>query len=148
MGSYKNENNIFYIYFQVIKKYKDYMEKKLCDFNLAPAEIDVVTFLINNIESDITAKDIVEVRGISKGLVSKAVSSLRRRKIIYIVDNPLDKRSVFLRINTKELDLIDAVKVENRIFLKKLLRDMTMEELQFFSNINNRMLENMKDIDL
>ena len=22
MGSYKNENNIFYIYFQVIKKYK------------------------------------------------------------------------------------------------------------------------------
>lgn len=148
MSLYKNENNIFYIYFQVIKKYKNYMEKKLCDFNLSPAEIDVITFLINNMESDITAKDIVEVRGISKGLVSKAVTSLRRRDLVYIVDNPLDKRSVYLKINNRELDLIEIVKIENKRFLENLLKNMTMEEMKFFSKINSKILKNIKEVEI
>lgn len=146
MEFYEEEVNIFYIYFQTIKKYKKYMENSLKGYALTPAEIDVITLLVNNIGKDITAKDIVILRGISKGLVSRAVTSLRRKELIIAVDNPLDKRSMYLSINGENEDIITKVKEENKNFMEKLFKGVTMEEIEHFLYINNKMLNNIRDI--
>ncbi len=146
MSFYKEESNIFYIYFQIIKKYKDYMEKSLKDFELTPAEIDVLTFLINNKDRDITASEISMCRGISKGLVSHAVHSLKTKNIIELKENPEDGRSVYLRILDEEDDLVKEVKEINEGFITQLIKDIDISDLDLLLNVNNKMLNNIKNI--
>lgn len=147
MSFYRKNANIFYIYFQIIKKYKGYMEKSLTDFELMPAEIDVLTFLVNNMDRDITASEISMYRGISKGLVSHAVNSLKTKKIIGLKENPEDGRSVYLKILDEEDVLVKKVKEINEIFKNQLLKDITTDDLNLFLKLNNRMLNNINDME-
>lgn len=148
MYFYKEESNIFYIYFQIIKKYKKYMEKSLEEFELTPAEIDVLTFLINNMDKDITASEISMHRGISKGLVSRAVKLLKDKKLIRTKENFEDGRSVYLKIIDEESKVVKKVKEMNEIFIEQLIKDIDIEDLNLFLKINNRMLNNIKDIGI
>lgn len=148
MSLYKEESNIFYIYFQIIKKYKDYMEKSLAGFELTPAEIDVLTFLINNKDKDITASEISMNRGISKGLVSRAVNLLETKKIIEFKENPEDGRSVYLKIVDEEVDVVKELKKFNDKFIAQLLKDMVFRDLNLFIKVNNKMLNNIKNMEI
>ncbi|MBV1818724.1 MarR family transcriptional regulator [Anaerosalibacter bizertensis] len=148
MSFYKEESNIFYIYFQIIKKYKKYMEKSLEEFELTPAEIDVLTFLVNNMDKDITAREISMHRGISKGLVSRAVNLLKDKKLIGTKENFEDGRSVYLKIIDEESKVVKKVKEMNEIFIEQLIKDIDIEDLNLFLKINNRMLNNIKDIGI
>ncbi|BDR65324.1 MarR family winged helix-turn-helix transcriptional regulator [Clostridium tetani] len=148
MCFYGEESNIFYIYFQIIKKYKKYMEKSLSDFNLIPAEIDILSFLVNNIEKDITASEISMCRGISKGLVSQAVHSLKTKNVIELKENPQDGRSVYIKIVDEEDSLIKKVKQINEKFKEQLIKDIDDADLKLFLKINNKMLNNIKDVEV
>lgn len=148
MSFYKEETNIFYIYFQIIKKYKDYMEKSLVESTLTPAEIDVLTFLINNIDKDVIANEISITRGISKGLVSRAVNSLKNKRLIEIKENPDDGRSVYLKIINEEDSLIKEVKKLNEEFKEELIKDLDMKDLKLLLKINNKMLNNIKKMEM
>lgn len=148
MAFYKEESNIFYIYFQIIKKYKDYMEKLLAEFELTPAEIDVLTFLINNRDKDITASEISMCRGISKGLVSRAVNLLKDKEMIETRENPEDGRSVYLKILDEEDDLVKEVKGINEKFIMQLIKDIDMSDLNLLLKVNNKMLNNIKNVEI
>lgn len=144
MSNINKESNFFYIYFQIIKKYKDFMEKSLKEYNLTPAEIDVLTFLVNNKEKNITSKDISLHRGISKGLVSRAVNEIKLKGYINTVENPDDKRSMFLILEDKKNPLLEDIKKYNKIFITQLLNGI--DDMNEFMRINNIMLNNIKDI--
>ena len=148
MSFYKEESNIFYIYFQIIKKYKDYMEKSLVEFELTPAEIDVLTFLVNNMDKDITASEISLYRGISKGLVSRAVNLLKDKKIIEPKENCEDGRSVYLKVIDEEDNVVKKVKKINEKFKTQLIKDMDIKDLDLFLKVNNKMLNNIKDMEI
>ncbi|WP_042678637.1 MarR family winged helix-turn-helix transcriptional regulator [Anaerosalibacter massiliensis] len=147
MSFYKEEANIFYIYFQIIKKYKKYMEKSLQEFELTLAEIDVLTFLINNMDKDITASEISMNRGISKGLVSRAVNLLKDKKLIETKENLKDGRSVYLKITDEEDSVVKKVKEINERFKTQLIKGMDIKDLNLFLKVNNKMLNNIKDIE-
>ncbi|MCR2044553.1 MarR family transcriptional regulator [Anaerosalibacter massiliensis] len=148
MSFHKEEANIFYIYFQIIKKYKKYMEKSLQEFELTPAEIDVLTFLINNMDKDITASEISMNRGISKGLVSRAVNLLKDKKLIETKENLKDGRSVYLKITNEEDSIVKKVKEINERFKTQLIKDMDIKDFDLFLKVNNKMLNNIKDIEI
>ncbi|MGN9163941.1 MarR family winged helix-turn-helix transcriptional regulator [Tissierellaceae bacterium HCP3S3_D8] len=148
MSFYREETNIFYIYFQIIKKYKDYIEKSMSEFNLTPAEIDVLTFLINNMDRDVTASMISMHRGISKGLVSRAVGLLKSKNLIELEENITDGRSVYLKIANEEYDIIWEIKALNEKFKEELIKDLDPEDLKLFLKINNKMLNNIKSIEI
>lgn len=144
--SNNSEKNFFYINFQILKKYKEFMAEALVDLNLIPAEIDVLTFLINNEGKNITASEISQNRGISKGLVSRAVNSLKGKKIIETIENPQDGRSVYLKIMDNENNLIKEIKKANEKFINILLEDIDSKNLHLFLNINTKMLNNLNHL--
>ena len=60
----------------------DKMLKKVCtEHDLTAVEADVISFLQNNPGKD-TAADIVELRMLSKGAVSKAVEALIQKSML------------------------------------------------------------------
>ena len=72
----------------------DKMLKKVCtEHDLTIVEADIISFLQNNPEKDMAA-DIVELRGLSKGAVSKAVESLIQKSLLERIPDTEDRRKI------------------------------------------------------
>ena len=76
----------------------DKLLKKVCtEHNLTVIEADIISFLQNNPGKD-TAADIVELRMLSKGAVSKGVDSLIQKSLLERVPDTEDRRKIHLRL--------------------------------------------------
>ena len=126
----------------------DKMLKEVCTaHDLTVLEADVISFLQNNPGKD-TAADIVELRLLSKGAVSKAVESLLQKSLLERIPDTKDRRKIHLKLKSEAgpiTDCIDAVREE---FLNIVLDGFTKEELaasdQFFKRLfhtTNRAME-------
>lgn len=147
MKFYSEESNIFYIYFQIIKSYKKYMLSSVSDYNLTPAEIDVLTFIVNNKDKKITAKDISMHRGVTKGLISKAVNTLVDKNLIATKVNEDDARSFYLSLKDYDNEIVKVIEKANNKFIELLLLDISNDEIESFLKINRKMLDNIKELE-
>ncbi len=143
----KEKANIFYMYYQIIKKYKIYMEVNLEAYNFSPAQLDVLTFLINNRNQDVTATMIGQYRGVSKGLISKAVNELEDKKIIKVSQSKKDKRVNLLTIEDFSSRQIQEIKKYNDEFIDNLIKDLSYEDLLNFNRISLIMMDNVGRIE-
>ena len=76
----------------------DKMLKQVCtEHDLTVIEADIISFLQNNPGKD-TAADIVELRLLSKGAVSKAVESLIQKSLLERIPDTEDRRRIHLKI--------------------------------------------------
>ena len=72
----------FLMYFRRIIKLHESMLKEICEtYQLTMIEANIISFLYNNPGRD-TARDIVELRMLSKGNVSQAVESLIQKGML------------------------------------------------------------------
>ena len=122
----------------------DKMLKKVCtEHELSLVEADVISFLRNNPGKD-TAVDIVELRGLSKGAVSKAVESLIRKSFLERIPDTEDRRRIHLKLKPEAepvTEMIDEVKEE---FLNTVLGGFTSEELEAHSRVFQRVFDNTR----
>ncbi len=122
----------------------DKMLKKVCtEHELSLVEADVISFLRNNPGKD-TAVDIVELRGLSKGAVSKAVESLIRKSFLERIPDTEDRRRIHLKLKPEAepvTEMIDDVKEE---FLNTVLGGFTSEELEAHSRFFQRVFDNTR----
>lgn len=122
----------------------DKMLKKVCtEHDLTMIEADVISFLRNNPGKD-TAADIVELRGLSKGAVSKAVESLIQKSLLERIPDTEDRRRIHLRVKPEAepvTEMVDDVKEE---FLNAVLGGFTNEELKEHTRFFQRMFDNTK----
>ena len=80
----------------------DKMLKKVCtEHDLTLVEADIISFLHNNPGKD-TAADIVELRMLSKGAVSKSVESLIQKSLLERTPDLEDRRRIHLTLRTVE----------------------------------------------
>ena len=122
----------------------DKMLKKVCtEHELSLVEADVISFLRNNPGKD-TAVAIVELRGLSKGAVSKAVESLIRKSFLERLPDTEDRRRIHLKLKPEAepvTEMIDEVKEE---FLNTVLGGFTSEELEAHSRFFQRVFDNTR----
>ena len=122
----------------------DKMLKKVCtEHDLTMIEADVISFLRNNPGKD-TAADIVELRGLSKGAVSKAVESLIQKSLLERIPDTEDRRRIHLRMKPEAepvTEMVDDVKEE---FLNAVLGGFTNKELEEHTRFFQRMFDNTK----
>ena len=79
----------------------DKMLKKVCTaHDLTLIEADIISFLQNNPGKD-TAADIVELRMLSKGAVSKGVESLIQKSLLERIPDNKDRRKIHLRLKSR-----------------------------------------------
>lgn len=142
----KDQANIFYMYYQVIKKYRNYMENNLDKYDFKPAELDVLTFLINNRDLEVTATMIGQYRGVSKGLISKAVKDLEDKKLIRVSPSKKDKREKILSLIDLNAREIQEIKNYNDEFIEALIGDIDLKDLYKFNEISRKMMENIDRI--
>jgi len=137
------KKNFLYIHGQILNAYKRYSSEKLKSFGLAPIEIEILKFLINNGDTYRNSKDIVRFKGVSKALVSKGVTSLVANGYLDSLVNPKDKRTMDLYVTEKARPIVNSLLEINNDFRNILFQGLTPDDLEIFYRINNTFLKNL-----
>lgn len=127
---------------KLYRKLQNYVCSK---YDISNVELDVLLFLNNNPGYD-TAKDIVELRGIAKSYVSKAVDLLIKKELISAVADKNDKRIVHLKIEDKSKDIIEDGRVGQDNFLDIIYKDISNEERENLQKTLDKITRNIREV--
>lgn len=120
----------------------DKLLKKVCtEHNLTVIEADIISFLQNNPGKD-TAADIVELRMLSKGAVSKGVDSLIQKSLLERVPDTEDRRKIHLRLMPQAGPVTETVDEVRDEFLETVLDGFTKEELEIQTLFLQKLFDN------
>lgn len=117
---------------------------KKCD--LTRNELDVLLFLANNPDYD-RAVDIVNNRGLAKSHVSMSVTSLENRGLLERIPDPLDRRTVHLKLTEQAKEITDWGCRVQKQFMDYLHQGVTEEQLEMMRMFADRVHENIKNIE-
>lgn len=122
----------------------DKLLKKVCmEHDLTVIEADIISFLQNNPGKD-TAADIVELRLLSKGAVSKGVESLIQKSLLERIPDTEDRRKIHLRLMPQAGPVTETVNEVRDEFLEAVLDGFTKEELEAQDRFFKKLFDNTK----
>ena len=112
----------------------DKMLKKVCtEHDLTIVEADVISFLQNNPEKDI-----------SKGAVSKAVESLIQKSLLERIPDTEDRRKIHLKLKPQVGPVTESIDEVRAEFVNTVLEGFTKEELEVYAGFRDRLFDNIK----
>lgn len=120
--------------------------KPLCqEWNLPQTALDILMFLANNPDRR-TARDVVELRHIKANLVSVNVERLVQEGYLTRTDAPEDRRKVLLAVTEQAQPLIQQGRKVQESFFEQLFEGVSPEARGVFTEIIDRMGENLDRI--
>ena len=123
----------------------DKMLKRVCtEHELTLAEAEIISFLRNNPEKN-TAADIVELRMISKGAVSKGVEALIQKSLLERIPDTEDRRRIHLKLRPEAEPVTESIDEVREEFLETILEGFTKEELETYNRFFKRLFKNTKN---
>ena len=123
----------------------DKMLKRVCtEHDLTLVETDIISFLRNNPEKD-TAADIVELRMLSKGAVSKGVEALIQKSLLERIPDMEDRRRIHLKLRPLAEPVTESIDKVREEFLETVLEGFAKEELETYSSFFQRLFKNTKN---
>lgn len=108
---------------------------------LSMREVHVLLFLANNPGYD-TARDVAELRGLSKSQVSQAVELLAAEGLLARTPDSADRRMVHLSITPTGLPLAREAQAIQNACGRRLLAGFTPGEAALFQDLLERVLNN------
>lgn len=125
-------------------KLHESMLKEICqEYELSLTEATIISFLHNNPEKD-TAADIVELRMLSKGIVSQSVESLIQKSLLRREQDAADRRKIHLTLTPSAQIITVSIEHIQKIFHEEVFAGFSQEDQLLFSQIHNRISENVK----
>ena len=123
---------------QFYKQFGKFYDRQFTDFSartgLSMRDIHVLLFLVNNPDYD-TARDITELRGLSKSQVSQAVELLAGRGLLRRTADGGDRRVVHLEITEAGAPLAARARDIQADCGRRLLEGLTPEESDQFNRL-------------
>lgn len=122
--------------------YSKCIEKICVCHNITRMELDILLFLANNPNFN-TAKDIVEIRYLSKSQVSSSIKLLEKRGFLrkeYVRGN---RKTAHLLICETAAEIIKDGKAAQERFLSVMLRDFSQEEISNIRQYTDRIWDNI-----
>ena len=107
-------------------------------------EVDVLLFLANNPECD-TARDVVELRGMSKSHVCQSVDVLTRRGWLSGTQDKRDRRRVHLGLLEGAASAVADARAAQQGFFDRLYRGVSPEERETLGRILVKMISNFEE---
>lgn len=122
----------------------DRLLKKVCTkYELTLLEAEIISFLQNNPGKD-TAADIVELRMLSKGAVSKGVDSLIQKSLIERIPDRKDRRKIHLKLMSQAEPVMETINEVRDEFLNMILEGFSQEELEMQAQFFRKLFGNTK----
>ena len=143
-GRFVNRTTELWMGLRSLLRLYDKMLKRVCAaHDLTVIEADVVSFLQNNPGKD-TAADIVELRMLSKGAVSKAVESLIQKDLLEREPDTKDRRKIHLKLRPQAKPVTKSIDEVRTEFLDTVLNGFTEEELEIHTQFFQKLFDNTR----
>ena len=127
-----------------VMKLHENMLKDICEeYELTLTEAIIISFLHNNPQK-VTAADIVELRMLSKGIVSQSVESLIQRSLLQREQDAMDRRKIHLTLMPSAQIITESIEQIQKKFYEEIFAGFSEEDKALFSQIHNRISENVK----
>lgn len=111
-----------------------------------PTQMRIVGYILENIDiRDVYQKDIEDALNLSKATVSDVINRMEKNGLIERTTNPNDTRSKKIELKGKAKEAFERNKIKLKELEKKATKDISLEELENFSNVLNRMIRNLKE---
>ncbi|MFR1833830.1 MAG: MarR family winged helix-turn-helix transcriptional regulator [Lachnospiraceae bacterium] len=134
----------FLMNFRRIIKLHESMLKEICEtYQLTFIEANIISFLHNNPGRD-TARDIVELRMLSKGNVSQAVESLIQKGLLMRTPDQEDRRIIHLALLEQAVPITQTMERQKSLFQEEIFTGFTDSEKELYHQLNTRIMENTK----
>lgn len=115
----------------ILKKYNSMFDYLLEKYHMTQIEVDTLLFLANNPEYN-HAKDIVDIRGISKAHVSIAIDKLVKKGWIERVCDPNNRRCNIIKLTSHSNEVvIELKKIQKQFFIDAYTGLNEQEENQY-----------------
>lgn len=113
-------------------------------YGLTRNEIDVLLFLANNPDYD-TARDMVELLGLSKSHVCKSVDRLTRLGFLSGRTDRTDRRLIRLTLLPGAEAAVRAAQIAQQAFFDGLYRGVTQEEQAVLDGVLEKLAANLEE---
>ena len=113
----------------VSKYFRAYCYKSVVDLGFSLNEIDVLMSLTRHPERN-TVKGISETVHLSKGMISQAVESLRKKHFVTVDHDEKDRRSVLISLSTMAMPVLEKLKEASTAFVQKIISGIPYDQLQ------------------
>lgn len=129
---------------QIRRVYANEINKRFQKEAFSPNEINILLLLSNN-PSISTGSEIKVLLGVSKGLVSRSMDSLRNRNLIILEQDQKDKRIQRIKLTEEAEKLVIRMKREIREIDEELLRGISEKEILQMEQTMNKILERFRE---
>ena len=129
------------------KGYSRVMDPVCKQWDLTRNELDVMLFLANNPGFD-RAADIVSRRGLAKSHVSLSVGSLEAKGLLIRSCDPVDRRTVHLRLTEQALEIARQGREAQVGFFSSVYAGLTAEEVDTWQNIMLKLVKNIGEMNI
>ncbi len=126
--------------------YGKQLKNKIPNYSFSPNEISILILLSNN-STITTSTQLRIVLGVSKGLVSRSVDALFKKRLIKIDSNPNDKRISYIQLTDESNVVLDQIQKEVDKINRKLFSDISKEEFEKMMNVMMKINEAIEKVD-
>ena len=137
----KDNSNLWLGIRKSLKLYEQMLKGVCIQYQLTGIEADVISFLQHNPGKD-SAMDMVELRLLSKGSISKAVEGLIQKSILRRHQDVEDRRVIHLELLPDAEPILDSIEKVQQRFWEIVFSGFTAEELSLYESFNRRILNN------
>ena len=107
------------------------------------SQVQVIKYLIDNINKDISQKELENVLGIRKSTMSGILDTMEKRNIIKRVSSDIDRRSKIIKLSDDNIrhhkEVVKKMKSINNIITK----DIPSDKLDIFFEVLDMMRDNL-----
>ena len=115
-------------------------------YELTQSAFDVMLFLANN-PSYNTARDVCEVRGLKKGIVSVVTEQLVQRGYLVRENDPSDRRIQRLQLTDLSEPIVADGRTAQKKFMSGISAGLSEQELGQYRVITEKIRENIVEIE-
>lgn len=137
-----DNQNFISAFSHIGKRYKGFVASFMQGFSLTPGERDVLVFLANNAPEWDTARDICTLRGISKALASRSISSLISQRLVAATPDPVDQWLAHLSLTPRAVHFVHTLEAANTEFMQRITSGISKKDLGTFQSVMNRLSQN------
>lgn len=140
----KDGNDFFWAFNEMIdvsKFFRAYCYRSMVEQGFSLNEIDVLISLKQHPEKN-TVKGISETMHLSKGMISQAVESLRKKDMVTVKQSKKDRRSVLIHLSQVAHPVIEKLKESSSNFVERIISGISSEQLHALSGAVSQISKN------
>ncbi len=123
------------------KHLRAYCCRAIAEYGISLNEMDVLLSLGEHPEEN-TVRQISKNAHLSKGTISQAIESLRKKAFVSVRPDESDRRSVLVTLNSVSLPVLSKIREASTAFVQKVMSGIPYEELHATLSIVSKVYQN------